>query len=198
MKLVSRILACCLLIFFLTVQVGFSQSRSGTILGRVTDSSGGAIAGATVTITEQQTNAKRTVIADTEGRYEAPLLPIGKYRITVVFQGFKESTASDVVLETQQNKELDFTLYPASMTSEVRVNTGAVAVEVERTNATLGQVIHSEQVSELPLNGRDFVQLGTLAPGVTKGEAAFFNNRGISEVSIRGSVSLAVQGMREN
>ena len=198
MKLALRVLVCCLLVFTVGVQVGLSQSRSGTILGRISDSSGGAVAGATVTITEQDTNSKRTLTADSEGRYEAPLLPIGKYRITVAFQGFKESVVTDVVLETQQTKELDITLYPASMTSEVRVNAGAVAVEVERTNATLGQVIHSEQVSELPLNGRDFVQLGTLAPGVTKGEAAFFNNRGISEVSIRGSVSLAVQGMREN
>lgn len=74
----------------------------------------------------------------------------------------------------------------------------AQIVEVDRRSASLGQVINSAQVAELPLNGRNFVQLGTLGAGAVKGEGAFFNNKGTTEVSIRGSTSISVQGMREN
>jgi len=176
--------------------IATAQSRSGTILGTVTDSSGAVIPGASVTVRNQGTNIERGLRTDSAGRYEALLLPVGTYTVSVSAQGMDKVETKDVVLETEETREINVSLKPGAVSESVTVE--GAAVQVERSDPTLGQVIHAQQVSELPLNGRDFVQLGTLAPGVAKGEAAFFNNRGISEVTIRGSVSLAVQGMREN
>ena len=132
------------------------------------------------------------------GRFEFTLLPIGRYTIKVSLQGFGDSETKGIRLETQQNREVDVALRLAGVQESLTVTGTAQVVEVDRRSASLGQVINSEQVAELPLNGRNFVQLGTLGPGAVKGEGAFFNNKGTTEVSIRGSTSISVQGMREN
>jgi hypothetical protein len=95
-----------------------------------------------------------------------------------------------------ESRELNFTLAPASVAEQVEVNAAAVAIEA--TNPSLGQVITSQQVAELPLNGRDFVQLATLTPGTTQetNPGSFFNGGPSSEVSARGTYSLSVGGSR--
>src|SRR4029453_12984761 len=99
-------------------------------------------------------------------------------------------------LQVDEHRELNFALAPASVTTTVEVN--AREVVVEATNPTLGQVITSEQVPDLTLDGRDFVQLATLTPGVTQetNPFSFFNNGPSSEVSARGTFSLSVGGSR--
>jgi hypothetical protein len=175
-----------------------AQSRTGTIYGAVRDATGGVLPGATVTATEQGTSVSREDVTDDQGRFEFPLLPIGRYTIRVSLTGFNEAEATDVQLVTQQNREVDFTLALRNIQEATTVTAQSVLVDVERRSSALGQVINSRQVADLPLNGRNFVQLGTLAPGAVKGEGAFFNNKGTTEVSIRGSTSISVQGMREN
>lgn len=94
---------------------------------------------------------------------------------------------------------MDYTLSPATVTAQVEVSASPVAVET--TNPSLGQVITAQEVSQLPLNGRDFVQLATLTPGTTQetnNTNSFFNGGGSSEVSARGSFSLSVGGSRPN
>ena len=102
----------------------------------------------------------------------------------------------DVRLQVDEHRELDFTLTPASVTSTVEVS--ASEVSVQTTNPSLGQVITSEQVAQLPLNGRDFVQLATLIPGTTQetNPNSFFTGGPSSEVSTRGTYSLSVGGSR--
>ena len=102
----------------------------------------------------------------TTGHYIVPLLGVGDYTIRVEATGFKPSEAKDVRLQVDEHRELDFKLVPASVSTSVEVN--ATEVAVETTNPTLGQVITSEEVAELPLNGRNFVQLATLTPGTTQ------------------------------
>src|SRR5581483_6567319 len=99
-------------------------------------------------------------------------------------------------LQVDEHRELNFTLAPASVTEKVEVS--ATEVAVETTNPSLGQVITSEQVAELPLNGRNFVQLATLTPGTTAetNPNSFFNGAASSEVSARGSYSLSVARSR--
>jgi hypothetical protein len=175
----------------------FAQS-TGALLGTVTDASGGAIAGATVTVTSQDTGVSRSFQTDSGGTYHVPFLPIGHYTIKVDFTGFQEALQKDVTLQVDENHEVDFTLATAAVHQQVHVS--ATAVAVETANPTLGQVINSQQVAELPLNGRDFVQLATLAPGTVKetNPTSFFNGGASSEVSIRGSFSLSVGGSRAN
>ncbi|HXZ39477.1 MAG TPA: carboxypeptidase-like regulatory domain-containing protein, partial [Terriglobales bacterium] len=128
--------------------------------------------------------------------YLIPLLPVAIYTIRVDFQGFQPGEQKDVRLQIDEHRELDFTLAPASVTEKVEVN--ATAVAVETTAPTLGQVITSEEVSELPLNGRNFVQLATLTPGTTAetNPNSFMNGAASSEASTRGSYSLSVGGSR--
>ncbi|MGB6980055.1 MAG: carboxypeptidase-like regulatory domain-containing protein [Candidatus Acidiferrales bacterium] len=166
--------------------------------GTVTDNSGSVIAGASVTATSQDTGATRTAVTDQTGHYLITLLPIGEYTLTAEFKGFKITTQKDARLQVDEQRELDFSLAPASVNSTVEVS--ATEVAVEATNASLGQVINSQQVAELPLNGRDFVQLANLTPGTIQetNPNSFFTSGGSSEVAARGSCSLSVGGSRAN
>ena len=186
------------LVLGITTGTLFAQSRTGTIYGFVRDATKAVVPGAAVTVSEQATGVARETTTDTQGRFEFPLLPIGQYTVKVSLAGFEETTVADVTLETQQNREVDFVLTVSGVTETTTVTAASVALDIERRTSSLGQVINSQQVADLPLNGRNFVQLGTLAPGAVKGEGAFFNNKGTTEVSIRGSTSISVQGMREN
>src|SRR5580693_4946822 len=170
---------------------------SGSFSGTVSDKAGAVIAGATVKVTSQGTGLSREAKADDSGHYLIPLLPVAFYTIRVDFQGFGPAEQKDVRLQIDEHRELDFTVAPASVTTAVEVN--ATEVAVETANPTLGQVITSEEVADLPLNGRNFVQLATLTPGTTQSTnpVSFFNGAPSSEASTRGSFSLSVGGSRE-
>jgi Carboxypeptidase regulatory-like domain len=187
----------CLAILFCCGQRAYGQA-SGNFLGTVTDKSGSAISGATVRVISQGTGVTRETVTDDFGHYNVNLLPVGIYTIRVEFKGFQTSETKDIKLQVDDRLELDFNLSPATVTSSVEVVANEVAVET--ANPSLGQVITSQQVAQLPLNGRDFVQLATLTPGTTAetSPASFFNGGASSEVSARGSFSLSVGGSRAN
>jgi hypothetical protein len=169
---------------------------TGSFSGTVSDNSGAVVAGAKVTITSEATNISREAVSDDAGRYLVPLLGVGDYTLHVEAAGFKAADAKDVRLQIDEHRELDFKLVPASVSTNVEVS--ATELAVQTGNPTLGQVITSQQVAELPLNGRDFVQLATLTPGVTQetNPNSFFNGGPSSEVSARGTYSLSVGGSR--
>jgi hypothetical protein len=171
---------------------------TGSFLGTVTDKSGSAIAGATVTVTSQGTGAARQTVTDETGHYNINLLPVAIYTIRVEFKGFQTTETKDIRLQVDEQRELDFSLSPATVSSSVEVVANEVAVET--ANPTLGQVITSQQVSQLPLNGRDFVQLATLTPGTATetNPNSFFTSAASSEVAARGPFSLSVGGSRPN
>ncbi len=171
---------------------------NGSFLGTVTDKSGSPISGATVTVTSQSTGATRQTVTDEVGHYNLNLLPVSVYAVRVEFKGFQTAETKDVRLQVDEARELDFTLSPATVSSSVEVVANEVAVET--ANPTLGQVITSQQVSQLPLNGRDFVQLATLTPGTTAetNPNSFFTSAASSEVAARGPFSLSVGGSRPN
>ncbi len=172
------------------------SQATGSFSGTVSDNSGAVVSGAKVTVTAQATNISRDAVSDDTGHFLVPSLGVADYTVRVEAPGFKSAEAKDVRLQIDEHRELDFKLVPASVSTSVEVN--ATEVAVQTTNPTLGQVITSEQVAELPLNGRDFVQLATLTPGVTQetNPASFFNGGPSSEVSARGTYSLSVGGSR--
>ncbi len=145
----------------------------------------------------QSTGLARDTKTDDSGHYLVPLLPVSDYTIRVESQGFQTAEQKDIRLQVDEHREIDFSLVPASVSSTVEVN--ATEVAVETTNPTLGQVITSEEVADLPLNGRNFVQLATLTPGTTASTnpVSFFNGAPSSEAATRGSFSLSVGGSRE-
>src|ERR1700726_1299621 len=171
---------------------------TGSISGTVSDTTGSAVPGAKVTVTAPATGLTRSSTTNDKGEYVVPLLGVANYNVQVELQGFQTASAQDVRLQVDEHRELDFKLSPAAVQTSVEVS--ATAVSVQTSDATLGQVITSQQVNDLPLNGRDFVQLATLTPGVTQetSPTSFFNGGPSSEVSARGSFSLSVGGSRAN
>ena len=170
---------------------------TGSFSGTVSDKAGAVIAGANVTITSQSTGLTREAKTDSSGHYLIPLLPVAFYTVDVKAEGFGAVQQKDLRLQVDEQRELNFTLQPASVNTSVEVSADQVAVET--TNPTLGQVITSEQVAELPLNGRNFVQLATLTPGTTQSTNpnSFFTKAASSEAATRGAFSLSVGGSRE-
>jgi hypothetical protein len=171
---------------------------TGSFSGTVLDKSGSAIPGATVVATSEGTGLARDVKTDTAGHYLLPLLPVDTYTIRVDASSFQSAESKDLHLQVDEARELDFSLAPATVTTTVAVTGEAVAVET--TNPSLGQVITGQEVSQLPLNGRDFVQLATLTAGATAetNPNSFFTSGADSEVAARGSFSLSVGGSRPN
>ena len=171
---------------------------TGSFLGVVTDKSGSAISGARVTVTSQTTGATREAITDDTGHYLINLLPVSVYTIHVEYQGFQPVETKDVKLQVDEQRELDFALSPSSVTTSVEVV--ASEVQVETASPSLGGVITAQEVAQLPLNGRDFVQLASLTPGTTQETSpdSFFTSGAASEVAARGSFSLSVGGSRAN
>ena len=143
----------------------FAQGNAGRILGAITDQTGGAISGATVTVTDVQRGVARALTTDDSGSFNAPNLTPGTYKVRAEFKGFKAVERDNVLLETGGEVRVDLTLQPGEQTQTITV-TEALPL-VETTNAELGGTLQSDIVNNLPLNGRNFANLLQLRPGVT-------------------------------
>jgi hypothetical protein len=142
-----------------------SSQTSAVVNGTITDSSGAVAAGAVVTITNIETGVKRVATTGDDGLYQFPALTSGLYNISVQKTGFKQVTQDDIRLELSQVARIDFTLSPGAITESVQVHASAPLLESD--TSSVGQVIETKAVSDLPLNGRNFAQLAILGPGVT-------------------------------
>ncbi|HSY33779.1 MAG TPA: carboxypeptidase regulatory-like domain-containing protein [Verrucomicrobiae bacterium] len=142
-----------------------AQTFRGTILGTVTDTSGAAISGATVSVKNTGTGLLRTVTTDDDGNYSAPELPIGTYSVTVEKSGFKAGLVTGISVEVSTERRADVILQPGEVSETVEVS-GDTLTQVESTSNTLGGIIESTVVTNLPVNGRDYQKLIFLVPGV--------------------------------
>lgn len=141
----------------------WAQVDTGSISGTLTDPTGAVIPGAQVTITQTDTNIKTVVSTDASGFYLAPALRPGAYRVTAAKEGFKPEARAGIDLRVQDRLQIDFALQVGSAASEVTVTTAAPILESE--TSSLGQVIQEKTITDLPLNGRNFIQLATLTAG---------------------------------
>jgi outer membrane receptor protein involved in Fe transport len=137
---------------------------SGQINGAVTDASGGVLPGVTVEAVNAGTGAVRTAVTGADGLYTIPLLPPGNYTVKASLQGFRTSQREGVRVTVSETARVAFQLEVGQLTETITVS--AEATLVETSNATHGIVIDERKVVDLPLNGRNFTQLGTLIPGV--------------------------------
>lgn len=142
-----------------------AQTERATIIGTIVDSSGAAMAGVAVTVTNESTNTSVRVVSDDAGAYTAVNLIPGSYQITAARSGFRQVVFRNFVLQVGQSARLDLTMEVGAVEQTVEV-TGAIPL-LQTESASVGQVIGSAAVSSLPLNGRNFVQLAILAPGVS-------------------------------
>ncbi len=141
-----------------------AQVNFGRILGSVTDPSGAAVAGATVTVTNVATNVSRTLTTDSDGAYVAAALPPGTYSVRASATGFKTAEHQGALVEVGRDMRVDAALELGATTQTVTV-TEAVPL-VDTTSATLGGTLSNQTINDLPLNGRNFQNLITLRPGV--------------------------------
>ena len=141
------------------------NAQTASISGTVTDSSGAAVPGASIEIRNTATGAVRTVVTDSQGRYNVPDLNIGTYELRGSKTGFETTVRSNVILTVGSAPVVDVQLPVGQATQTVTVS--AEASQVETTTATVSSLVNSTQMRELPLNGRNFEQLILLAPGVS-------------------------------
>jgi hypothetical protein len=141
-----------------------SYGQNAQISGIITDTSGAVVPGATITVTHVETGVERLSASNSQGQYVLPFLPLGKYKVTVELAGFKPSVRQGIVLSVDQQARLDFTLEVGDLNQIVDVSAEAPLLESE--SVTMGQVIGRKQIADLPLNGRNYLQLAKLAAGV--------------------------------
>ena len=141
----------------------FAQA-TGTISGVVTDESGAVIPGVTVEVTNTDTNQTRTAVTGADGFYTFPLLQPGPYAVKATLQGFKTYLREGLRVTVESTSRVDVRMTVGTLEESVRVTADSPLVET--ASAAMGTVIDEKKVVELPLNGRNFTQLGTLIPGV--------------------------------
>jgi len=167
-----------------------AQVTTADVRGTVMDEQGAAVAGADVSITSVQTGLTRNTKSGSDGAYSFTELPLGAYSIHVTHAGFKSETQTGIVLHVNDSLVVNVSLKVGAMSESVTVEASPIAVET--TSGELTGLIDGAQVSELPLNGRNFMQLVTLMPGVSQGEGYSVTNKGLkggSNLSVSGSAS---------
>src|SRR5438132_1190888 len=177
----------------LGVTAGAAAQTLGEITGWVRDSSGAVIPGATVAVTNPATNATRTVMSNEAGVYHFPALQPGTYTIKVEMAGFRTITQTGVELQVQQSARLDFSLQVGQVTETIEVSGTAALIASE--NATVGTVIENKRVIDLPLNGRNFLQLVSLSSNVSSGFQSA-GQAGSRQGGTRSTQNISVAGQR--
>jgi len=161
-----------------------AQLPTGTILGTAKDSTGGAVPDAAVAITNTDTNLTRSVSTGDDGAYRVPALPVGNYSVRITKDGFQTGQRTGVTLTVGEEARVDVTLQIGSTNQTVTV-TGE-APSVNTTSSTVGSLVNEQQVAELPLNGRNYVNLTLLQPGIN--QTGLISSTGVSANGMTGVV----------
>src|SRR5713101_5451074 len=183
-----------LILLGLCLPVGVASAQTfGEITGEVKDQSGAVAPNASLTVTNTATNVSRNTRTNQAGIYSFPALVPGPYQVKVEAPGFQPMVRSNIELQVQQTARIDFTLTVGQATQTIEVS-GAVQL-LTTESATVGTVIEEKRITELPLNGRDFLQLVALSPNVTFGFQA--PNQAVGrQGGTRATENIAISGMR--
>jgi hypothetical protein len=166
----------------------FAQRTTASVRGTVTDQSHGVVPGVTVTATNTATGLVRTTITNGAGLYSFPDLPVGVYQVDAELSGFKKASRTDVILNVADDRAIDFELQPGTVSESVTVQASSPLIRT--VGGDVSGVITGTQVRELPLNGRNFLQLATLMPGVSAPDFLNVKDKGLlggSDLSVSGS-----------
>jgi len=163
-----------------------AQTATGQITGTVKDATGAVVPGATVTVVSELTGAKREATTDKSGDFVIPLLPVSSYSVTASLQGFRAAKRTGIHLNVDQVARIDLDLQTGDLTETVEVQAAAVSIDTE--TATVGHVVTEKQITDLPLNGRNFLSLLYLGAGAveTKGEQSDMRQGAGDAISIMG------------
>jgi hypothetical protein len=181
----------------------FAQRTTATIRGTVTDQTGAVVPGVTVTAKNAATGFTRTVTTNTDGIYVLSDLPVGTYSLTAELSGFKTITKSGMELNVAEVRVSDFRLVTGAISETVNVEANTLAVQT--SGGEVAGLVTGTQVRELPLNGRNFLQLAILMPGVSAPDGLNTKDKGLmsgSDLSVSGAASTAnlwtVDGVNNN
>jgi len=181
----------------LLVGVHAQSSTTGNITGTVRDPQGAAVPKAEVTITDEKTGVSRTISATDDGFYNATSLPAGIYTVSTAPAGFKKTLTTGVELHVNENKTVNLDLQVGQVTETVTVTSEAAPVELR--SGEVSSLISEKQVTELPLNGRNYAQLALMVPGVSPvtqaGAGGAFATRG---TGLNAGVDMSVNGNQSN
>src|SRR6266478_1458093 len=186
-----RVCASFLVCLLILVPYASAQKTSGTITGTLTDPSGAVVPGATVSVVNERTAAARETMTNEEGSFSLPELEAGTYRLTVNKAGFKKLALKNVELHVADVTTLNLKMEMGAATETVMVESSPVSVNT--STGDVSNIMLGEQVRELPINGRNFVQLTTLVPGAAVGESFDNKNKGLFagvDISFSGSPSV--------
>jgi len=188
----ARLRRVCVLILTMCTLTGalHAQDATGALEGRLTDNSGSVVANAIVGLRNVETNATRTQTSDADGLYRFVQLSVGDYTLTVEAAGFAHVSQSGIEITVSQTNRVDIQLAVASVTQSLVVTDAQPSIDTS-TN-TLGKVVSGREVLDLPLNGRNFAQLGLLQTGVAPLSSGVLTEGG----SLRQGQSYAVNGQR--
>lgn len=175
-----------LLVTHFSASPGLAQRATASIAGNVVDSSDAAVPSASVLVKNLDTGSERTVGSNAIGYYVVPALPAGKYSITITAAGFQTQTVPELVLTVDQNATINVSLKVGAVSEAVNVVADAAIVDTR--TATLHTVINQKQIGDLPLNGRNVLQLMQLTPG-TLGGAGSFNQSATRPETLQVSAS---------
>ncbi|HUK11745.1 MAG TPA: TonB-dependent receptor, partial [Thermoanaerobaculaceae bacterium] len=142
------------------------QAATGAIVGTVVDANGGGLPGASITVSNPATGFTRTAVAEEGGIYRFPSLPTGTYSLKVELSGFATVTTEGVIVSVATTRTINVTLKQAKVSENLTVTAEVPLVE---TSPAIGTVVDQQQLESLPLNGRQFANLGVLAPGTMLG-----------------------------
>jgi hypothetical protein len=160
-------------IIFASAVALMGQAPTGSISGVVKDPSGAVVAGATVTVTSVATGTKRLGTSDTQGYFLVPSLLPGAYKLTVGYSGFSDYKLDSLPVDVGQIAHVDVTLAVGASSTQVQVAEQTAGIDTEQ--ATVGGVVTSRQIDQLPLNGRNYLELARLEPGVEIQAGQFFD-----------------------
>jgi outer membrane receptor protein involved in Fe transport len=158
------LLCFAVILMALSVTTASAQTFRGTILGTVTDTSGAAILHAKVTVRNVDTGIERVTDTSADGSYLVPELSIGTYTVTIELSGFQKAVTTGVKVDIASERRIDVSLKPGQMNQQVVVE-GETLPQVDTTSDTLGGTIESQQIENLPINGRDYTKLLIMVPG---------------------------------
>jgi hypothetical protein len=178
----------CLTVLLLALSVpAVAQRITASIRGTVTDSTGGVIPGANVTVKSEETGFSRSTVTNAAGSYSFAELPLGTYTVEVSLSGFKSAIRKGITLNVADVRAEDVQLEAGALSETVTVEVPKLAIQT--VGGEVAGLVTGEQVRELPLNGRNFLQLGTLMPGVSQGDGFNTKDRGLMS-----GIELAVSG----
>lgn len=165
------------------------QTGNGSIVGAVSDPSSAVVPNAAVAVTNLGTNIQRTATTNADGTYVVANIPAGQYEVTVEMAGFKRFVQKPVSISVDQSVRVDVTLQAGQVTESITVDAATPLISTEQSS--VGQVVDNKTIVELPLNGRNFIRLGSLIPGTTRGAPSDGTIR-----SRQGNEALTANGMR--